>query len=223
MSNRWQKTLTMSCAVLAIAGGAAACAVSPDEPQGMDGVGRTPLGETASPPPQAEAVGLCNQGDPHEKNDQASDATDLTYASTYDGYSRTPNVSASICKNDEDWYHIPTADLPYTVRWVPIRVIAAGASFCPEFTWGDDEGTYTEGYDPPAGPENTVQVDVYNAATLQLVGSKQSNIGRVFLDIWGGPLNDDLYLRIHGPKEAQYGYWFNVRVQDDAFEDECEN
>jgi hypothetical protein len=99
--------------------------------------------------------------------------------------------------------------------------MAAGASHCPAY---DDGDGYIYGYNPPAGPENTLTVEVYNAQTLALVATSTSPIGRVWMNL-GNPANlsHDLYIRFRGPKEAEYNYRFSLTPQTDWFEDECEN
>ncbi|MDI3288488.1 hypothetical protein [Polyangium sp. 15x6] len=220
-----QKKFALSCSSVIIAASAAACSVSPT-PEDIEGVGSDAL--------VAGGVGVCNQADPFEKNNKQSSATGLAYSYVYfepadpdywwsvDTGGAYTSASASICKRDQDWYFVSTSDLPYTPGWLSIRAQAAGASHCPMYVYEEEGETYTWGYDPPAGPENTIQIDVYSAGTLQLVASAQSNIGRIFLDTYNGPLDQDLYLRVHGPKEAHYGYSLSVAVQTDAFEDECE-
>jgi hypothetical protein len=174
--------------------------------------------------------------DPHEINDAAPQATSVGYEWVYfeaadpsdpwsvdTGGADTPDIGASICAEDEDWYFLSTSNLPYTPGWLSIRAFAAGASHCPAWSEYDDQGTlYTHGYDPPSGPENTIRIEVYSAGTLQLVAATESSIGRIYLDTYNGPLNQDLYLRVHGPPAANYSYHFYARVQTDAFEDECE-
>jgi hypothetical protein len=221
-----QNKFALSCLSVFIAASAAACSVS-STPEDIEDVGSESLA--------AGGVGVCNQADPYEKNNKRSKATELAYNGIYfepadpeyswseDIGSAYTIVSASICKKDQDWYFVSTSDLPYTPGWLSIRAQAAGASHCAMMEVSEEGGeTYTVGYDPPAGPQNTIQIDVYSAGTLQLLASAQSNIGRIFLDTYNGPLDQDLYLRVHGPKEAHYGYNLSVVVQTDAFEDECE-
>ncbi|MDC3955286.1 hypothetical protein [Polyangium jinanense] len=223
-----QRKFTLSCLLAMGAVGVAACSVAP-APERIEDVGSNEL-VVAGP-----GVGVCNQSDPYEKNNKQATATGLNYSWIYfepanpdywwsvDTGGAYTGASASICKNDEDWYFVSTSNLPYAPGWLSIRAKAAGASHCPMQVYEEDGETWTSGYDPPAGPENTIQIDVYSAGTLQLVASAQSNIGRIFLDTYNGPLDQDLYLRVHGPKEAHYGYELSVAVQTDAFEDECES
>jgi len=189
-------------------------------------------------------VSGCDQ-DAWEKNDKSEDASELAYHGIWDSdpecydwewcddtgchtetycaeYSsaHTSVDGATICKNDEDWYFLPTASLPFTVGYLGLRAMAAGASHCPFYDYGDGDSW---GYDPPAGPENTLTVEVYNAQTLALVATSTSPIGRVWMNL-GNPANlsHDLYIRFRGPKEAEYSYRFSLSPQTDWFEDECE-
>ncbi|MDI1447929.1 hypothetical protein [Polyangium sp. 6x1] len=213
-----RKKFALSCSSVIIAASAAACSVSP-APEDIEGVGSDALVAGWG------GVGVCNQADPYEKNNRLWSATELAYYDVYAGSgwgAAYTSATAFICKKDQDWYFMSTSDLPFMPGWLSIRAQAAGASYCPVYEYEEDGVTYTWGYDPPAGPESTIQIDVYSAGTLQLVASAQSNIGRIFLDTYDGPMEQDLYLRVRGPKEAYYGYNLSVRVQTHAFEDECE-
>ncbi len=189
--------------------------------------------------------GVCNQNDGWEKNDKQADASTLGYEYVWKNepdcwdwewcdengchtqtecyeasYAFTSVDGASICKNDEDWYFLPTASLPFSVGYLRFRAFAAGASYCPPYDYGDGD---TYGYNPPAGPENTLTVEVYNAQTLALVATSTSPVGRVWMDLGdAAKLSHDLYFRFRGPKEAEYSYNFSLGPQTDGFEDECE-
>ncbi|MDI1442682.1 hypothetical protein [Polyangium sp. 6x1] len=212
-----RKKIALSWLSAIIAASAAACSVSP-APEDIEGVGSDALVAGW------ERVPLCHQVDPYEKNNRPSSATELAYhfVDADWGMAHT-TATAFLCNKDQDWYFVRTSDLPFRPDLLSIRATAAGASQCPMFVEEGDGETYTYGYDPPAGPENTIQIDVYSPGTLQLVASAQSDIGRIFLDTYDGPKEQGLYLRVRGPKEAYYGYHLSISVrQSDGGEDECE-
>jgi hypothetical protein len=227
MPSRWHRRIVASCAALGMACFAAACSGSSADVREMN------EGEGSIKPMVVPAELETCDADTHETNDDALEATSVEYANVYFevtpwttyGSAYTGPVGGSICASDEDWFLLSTANLPYSPGWLSIRLLAADASHCPAFIEDYDENgqPIVFGYDPPSGPENTVQVDVYSAGTLGLIASNSSSIGRIFLDTFNGPLNQDLYLRVHGPAAASYSYVLSVLVQDDAYEDECEN
>ncbi|KYG02390.1 hypothetical protein BE21_05285 [Sorangium cellulosum] len=152
--------------------------------------------------------------DAHEENDAAASAAPLAYTG---GGSGSPDawfshVGFVLCSGDEDWYLIDTS-LGYEEFYWKLRVLAAGSELC---------GAGCEQYTPPPGPENTVIVEVYSAATMELIGSEQSDHGRVWLDGEGLDSANDLLLRIYGPPEATYPYDITFIAKSYEGEDECE-
>ena len=268
MSKHWRLGFTAAWFLGLVAVGATSCAVAPPEPEsnsapagavqpreaalsassrhGMGALARAVQAAEGTSLYTAPSIGVCNQADLNEDNDEVGDSTSLSYASVWDNppecwewencdetscwpeqecdeYSSawTGMVQGTICKNDEDWFLLQTASLPFTVAYVGLRAMAAGASHCPFYDYGDGD---TSGYDPPESPENTLKVEVYKATTLELVASSTSSVGRVWMNLGGADnLSHDLYLRFRGPEEAKYSYHFSVSPQTDWFEDECEN
>ncbi|WP_437485399.1 hypothetical protein WME75_00770 [Sorangium sp. So ce1014] len=152
--------------------------------------------------------------DAYEGNDGALSAAPLAYTA---GGSGSPDAWFSridfvLCQGDEDWYLLDTSLGFEEVYW-KLRVLAAGAELC---------GAACEQYTPPSRPENTVFVEVYSAATMNLIGSEQSEYGRVWLDGEGLDSADDLLLRIYGPPEASYRYDITFIAKSYEGEDECE-
>ncbi|WP_438019826.1 hypothetical protein WMF18_12490 [Sorangium sp. So ce315] len=117
-----------------------------------------------------------------------------------------------LCQGNEDWYLLDTS-LGYEEFYWRLRVLAAGAELC---------GAGCEQYTPPSRPENTVFVEVYSAATMDLIGAGQSDHGRVWLDGDGMDSANDLLLRIYGPPEATYPYDITFIAKSYEGEDECE-
>ncbi|WP_437647452.1 hypothetical protein [Sorangium sp. So ce362] len=152
--------------------------------------------------------------DAYEGNDGALSAAPLAYTA---GGSGSPDAWFSridfvLCQGDEDWYLLDTSLGFEEVYW-KLRVLAAGAELC---------GASCEQYTPPSRPENTLFVEVYSAATMNLIGSEQSDHGRVWLDGEGLDSADDLLLRIYGPPEASYPYDITFIAKSYEGEDECE-
>lgn len=221
---------------LALGTGGVGCEVAPDE----DGVADEAAQAVAA---QAGGAHSCDLPDPYEKNNKPNHSTPLAYTSTYSWedsvwdhetgdivevtqfYASIYGAQASLCRKDEDWYRVTTSGLgsEYGTNnvYFHVRAMAAGASWCSPT--GDpevDEGA--DLYDPPAGPGSTLTVEVYNATTLDLLGSGTSAVGRVWLNLGGPNLGQDVLLRFRGPKQATYGYIFHAWAQSFDGEDECE-
>ncbi|XXX73215.1 hypothetical protein WMF30_36760 [Sorangium sp. So ce134] len=152
--------------------------------------------------------------DAYEENDASTSAAPLAYTAGGDGsldawFSRIDFV---LCQGDEDWYLLDTS-LGYEEFYWKLRVLAAGAELC---------GAGCEQYTPPSRPENTVIVEIYSAATMDLIGAGQSDHGRVWLDGEGLDSANDLLLRVYGPPEATYPYDITFIAKSYEGEDECE-
>ncbi|WP_437934623.1 hypothetical protein [Sorangium sp. So ce341] len=147
--------------------------------------------------------------DAYEENDAPASAAPLAYREGGTWFSRIDFV---LCSGDEDWYLLDTTIGLEEVDW-SLRVLAAGAELC---------GAACEEYTPPPGPENTVIVEVYSAATMELIESGQSDHGRVWLDGGGPDAANDLLLRVYGPPEAAYPYDITFAAGSDVGGDECE-
>ncbi|WP_437587732.1 hypothetical protein [Sorangium sp. So ce1000] len=154
--------------------------------------------------------------DAYEANDASTSAAPLAYDHTDDSLGPSAwfsKIDLFLCQGNEDWYLIDTASLGIAeVNW-SLRVLASGAGVC---------GAVCEQYTPPAGPENTLFVEVYSAATMELLGAEESDHGRVWLDGGGADSADDLLLRIYGPPEASYPYDMSFIAKSYEGEDECE-
>ncbi|WP_437290542.1 hypothetical protein [Sorangium sp. So ce406] len=154
------------------------------------------------------------EDDVYEWNDVPTSAAPLAYTAGGSGsldawFSR---MDFMLCQGDEDWYLLDTS-LGYEEFYWRLRVLAAGAELC---------GASCEQYTPPSRPDNTVIVEVYSAATMDLIGAGQSDHGRVWLDGGGLDSANDLLLRIYGPPEATYPYDITFIAKSYDGEDECE-
>ena len=152
--------------------------------------------------------------DAYEANDVPTSAAPLAYTNGGEGSSDAwfSRIDFVLCQGNEDWYVIDTS-LGFEEFYWNLRVLAAGAELC---------GAGCEQYTPPARPENTVIVEVYSAATMDLIGAGQSDHGRVWLDGEGLDSANDLLLRIYGPPEATYPYDITFLAKSYQGEDECE-
>ncbi|WP_434047117.1 MULTISPECIES: hypothetical protein [Sorangium] len=154
------------------------------------------------------------EDDAYEGNDEPTSAAPLAYtaggAGSFDAW--FSRIDFVLCQGNEDWYLLDTS-LGYEEFYWRLRVLAAGAELC---------GAACEQYTPPSRPENTVFVEVYSAATMDLVGAGQSDNGRVWLDGDGLDSANDLLLRIYGPPEATYPYDITFIAKSYEGEDECE-
>jgi hypothetical protein len=154
--------------------------------------------------------------DAYEANDASTSAAPLAYDHTDDSLGPSAwfsKIDFVLCQGDEDWYLLDTTSLGIEeVNW-SLRVLASGAELC---------GGGCEQYTPPSGPENTLIVEVYSAATMELLGAEESDHGRVWLDGGGAGSANDLLLRIYGPPEASYPYDMSFVAKSYEGEDECE-
>ncbi|WP_437294771.1 hypothetical protein [Sorangium sp. So ce426] len=154
--------------------------------------------------------------DAYEANDASTSAAPLAYDHTDDSLGPSAwfsKIDFVLCQGDEDWYLLDTTSLGIEeVNW-SLRVLASGAGLC---------GSGCEQYTPPPGPENTLIVEVYSAATMELLGAEESDHGRVWLDGGGAGSANDLLLRVYGPPEANYPYDMSFVAKSYEGEDECE-
>ncbi|WP_437974397.1 hypothetical protein WMF11_38810 [Sorangium sp. So ce295] len=154
--------------------------------------------------------------DAYEANDASASAAPLAYDHTDDSLGPSAwfsKIDFVLCQGDEDWYLLDTTSLGIEeVNW-SLRVLASGAGLC---------GSGCEQYTPPPGPENTLIVEVYSAATMELLGAEESDHGRVWLDGGGADSANDLLLRVYGPPEASYPYDMSFVAKSYEGEDECE-
>ncbi|WP_437525337.1 hypothetical protein WME79_38080 [Sorangium sp. So ce726] len=154
--------------------------------------------------------------DAYEANDASTSAAPLAYDHTDDSLGSSAwfsKIDLVLCQGNEDWYLLDTTSLGIEeVNW-SLRVLASGAGLC---------GAGCEQYTPPPGPENTLIVEVYSAATMELLGAEESDHGRVWLDGGGADSANDLLLRIYGPPEASYPYDMSFVAKSYEGEDECE-
>ncbi|WP_179955502.1 hypothetical protein [Chondromyces crocatus] len=165
--------------------------------------------------------------DEYEDNDVAMTATqvpmELPVEGDPDWYGEDlwyvwNEISAYKCSGDDDWYFIKTsfdtpADDPPETRYWSLVLRVAGAGSC---------GASCEDYVPPAGPEHTVTVDVFNATTMAPLTTRTSDEGLIRLWGYGADFANDVLIRVSGPPEAVYPYDFTTTARSDAFEDECE-
>ncbi|WP_437794280.1 hypothetical protein [Sorangium sp. So ce693] len=154
--------------------------------------------------------------DAYEANDASTSAAPLAYDHTDDSLGPSAwfsKLGLVLCQGNEDWYLLDTTSLGIEeVNW-SLRVLASGAGLC---------GEGCEQYTPPPGPENTLIVEVYSAATMELLGAEESDHGRVWLDGGGADSANDLLLRVYGPPEANYPYDMSFVAKSYEGEDECE-
>jgi hypothetical protein len=153
--------------------------------------------------------------DASEDDDTAATATVLTPAgSTTPGelYLSASRTDLFLCPSDEDWLAVQT-DFGDSPVLFSIRLQAAGAGYC---------GAGCEEYVPPAGPENTVLVEVYDASTMALVASATNDQGRIWIDAFGPEFAHNVLVRVHGPPQATYRYQLFLMVRSGYYEDECE-
>ncbi|EYF02675.1 Hypothetical protein CAP_6565 [Chondromyces apiculatus DSM 436] len=163
----------------------------------------------------------CANDDMYEDNDVAMTATPVPVPPPDPGnpdWFVDASVDAYKCSSDDDWYFVKTSfsvmgnDPPDTRYWTLV-LQAAGAGSC---------GASCDDVVPPAGPQSTVTVEVYDATSMALLGTETSDVGLVRIEGYGAAFANDVVFRVSGPPEAVYEYEFRTTVRSDAFEDECE-
>ncbi|MFO7567780.1 MAG: hypothetical protein R6X02_34375 [Enhygromyxa sp.] len=163
----------------------------------------------------------CGSDDALEPNEVPQDAARLSWTElgTEDEGSlgeATIVLETSLCAGEHDWYLIPIAELGLEFHVVNIDGLVRGASWC-------GHRASCTGETLPSAPENTLAIEVYDAASLVLLGSDLSTRGRVDVDGWGPSYSRDLLIHIHAPSiAASYDYQLQVAVRSDDVDDDCE-
>ncbi|XYH94997.1 hypothetical protein ACMHYB_45405 [Sorangium sp. So ce1128] len=192
--------------------GISGSAISGSGGSGGSGIGAAGVGGAAT---GSGGASVCAD-DAYEANDASTSAAPLAYDHTDDSLGPSAwfsKIDFVLCQGNEDWYLLDTTSLGIEeVNW-SLRVLASGAELC---------GAGCEQYTPPSGPGNTLIVEVYSAATMELLGAEESDHGRVWLDGGGTDSANDLLLRIYGPPEANYPYDMSFVAKSYEGEDECE-
>jgi hypothetical protein len=123
-------------------------------------------------------------------------------------------IDGLLCSGESDWYHVAAGSLNYRFYALHLDGIVEGSSWCGE---GCEEPWL------PDAPENTLQIDVHDAATLQLLGTQTATDGRVDLGGTGEAYSKDLLVHVHAdPPEAAYAYMLSIEIRGYDGEDECE-
>ncbi|HLT40986.1 MAG TPA: hypothetical protein VK034_32135 [Enhygromyxa sp.] len=165
-----------------------------------------------------DSAGECS-GDAREPNDLPETAIDLRWDSivALDGQQEAAlMIDASLCSGDHDWYLLPVAELGFDFHVVRIDGLVRGASWCGQFDGCDGEVL-------PDAPENTLVVEVYDAASMVLLAADLATNGRVDVDGWGATFSKDLVIHVYGPSNvASYAYELHVDVRSRDSEDECQ-
>ncbi|MFO7561336.1 MAG: hypothetical protein R6X02_01730 [Enhygromyxa sp.] len=161
---------------------------------------------------EGEACG-CAENDEWEPNDRPDDASSVPW--TYLGpYTSHWTIDAYLCAAEEDWYRVAVEELSYDFYALYVRAQVEGSGWCGEVC--DDPFL-------PAAPENTIAVEVYEAASLSLLAEGISEVGSLFLTPFGADVSNNLLVRVHAPSPlASYAYKLNVEIRGYDGEDECE-
>jgi hypothetical protein len=75
----------------------------------------------------------------------------------------------------------------------------------------------------PAGPENSMAIEVYDAQSMQLLTQGSAQNGRVDINAAGDAYSHDLLIHVFGPTPAAtYPYALTIEIRGYDGEDECE-
>jgi hypothetical protein len=131
------------------------------------------------------------------------------------------SMIACLSGDNEDWYKIASSQIDWEGDGggegihMQIRFFARNTGYC--------EGVaICSGEQLPDAPETTVSVELYNAATMQLLSSGTSAFGVVRVNGGGRIFAQDFLVRVHGPPEALYDYGLSITLTTIDGEDECE-
>ena len=131
-------------------------------------------------------------------------------------------VDACLGSANQDWYRITASQLMFEVdpafqgtAGMRLEAILPGTGIC-----RGREGCGQELL--PLVPENTVNVDVYRASTMELVTTRRDEGGVVLIEAISEAFADDLLVNVSGPPEALYSYRLTVYIHTGGSEDECE-
>lgn len=152
-----------------------------------------------------------------EPNELPENATAIRWDQPPSGQEARVVLQGYLCSGEHDWYRVPVEALGFEYNVVRIDGVVAGSSWCAQF----------EACGGPAlesGPEHTLAVEVYDAASMVQLGGDIASDGRVNVDGWGPTYSKDLLIYVYGPSSAAtfaYELTIDVRSHDDDGEDEC--
>lgn len=125
-------------------------------------------------------------------------------------------IDGFLCSGEHDWYRIPIESLGFEYNVVRVDGLVRGSSWCSHFESCGGEAL-------ASAPENTLAVEIYDAASMVLLGADIATDGRVDVDGWGPNYSKDLLIYVYGPSTAAtYAYELYVDVRSYDGEDECE-
>ncbi len=174
---------------------------------GTTDAGTTDAGTTGG------VMGECPNDDAWEFNGLPEDAAAVPWDAV-SMWSSYVAIDAFLCAGDSDWYHVSVDMLEYEFYALHLDGIVQGSSWC---------GMGCEDPWLPAAPENAMGVEVFDAATLELLGNNEAQNGRVKLGGSGAAYAKDLLIRVYSPTPAAtYDYELFVEIRGYDGEDECE-
>lgn len=125
-------------------------------------------------------------------------------------------IDGYLCPGEHDWFRIPIEQLGFEYNVVRVDGMVRGSSWCAQFE-------SCAGDRLASGPEHTLAVEVYDAASMVLLGADIGTDGRIDVDGWGPNYSKDLLIYVYGPSAAAtYAYELYVDVRSYDGEDECE-
>jgi hypothetical protein len=125
-------------------------------------------------------------------------------------------IDGFLCSGEHDWYRVPIEQLGFEYNVVRVDGLVRGSSWCAQFESCGGETL-------ASAPENTLAVEIYDAASMVLLGADIATDGRVDVDGWGPNYSHDLLIYVYGPSTAAtYAYELYVDVRSYDGEDECE-
>ena len=169
--------------------------------------GTTDPGTTTSSDASGGAPAQCDEDDQWEPNGVPEAATAMTLNGN------GVELSAFLCSEDSDWYHIPVSSIKFDGGYHLIIDARLPDLPCGEFCQLSSL---------PEAPENSIHVDLHDAATLELLASGEGTKGRAQLWSFGEVSSPDVLVHVRGlSPAATYSYELHVEMNSGG-EDECE-
>jgi hypothetical protein len=157
--------------------------------------------------------------DMFESNEHATDASAITWddvSSEGELHDARVTLDGYLCPGEHDWYAIPIAELGFDDHVLRVDGLVAGASWC-----GQIEGC--GGAALSSAPENTIAVEVYDAASVVLLAADIATDGRVDIDASGANFGKDLIVHVYSPTAAAtFAYELHVDLRSYDGEVDCE-
>lgn len=179
------------------------------------GLSTCPDGRCRPPSDLIPLPELACEDDAYEPNDAPETAEMLGFVTLRADFFAEFDVPPllTLCPDDDDWFMLPASRLDFERPYLFIRARVADTGLC---------GALCGEVELPAAPQNTLGVEVYHAATMELLAAVENPQGNVWLTDDDPRYRDDLLLRFYAPTGVGFDYRLRLDMRADLAEDECE-